>query len=167
MGDRMERLWTPWRMEYIKSATTDDEPEGCIFCDLPGSGDDERTLILTRRARAFVILNRYPYNPGHLMVAPFRHVGDLAELEDQELTETVVLVRESVRALRDEWEPNGFNVGMNLGRVAGAGVPGHLHWHVVPRWHGDSNFMPVIGQTKVLPELLEETYRKLRPAFEG
>lgn len=167
MGDRMERLWTPWRMEYIKSATTDDEPDGCIFCDLPGSGDDERTLILTRSARAFVILNRYPYNPGHLMVAPFRHVGDLAELEDQELTETVVLVRESVRALRDEWEPNGFNVGMNLGRVAGAGVPGHLHWHVVPRWHGDSNFMPVIGQTKVLPELLEETYRKLRPAFEG
>lgn len=167
MGDRMERLWTPWRMEYIKSATTDDEAEGCIFCDLPADGDDERTLILARGDHAFVILNRYPYNPGHLMVAPFRHVGDLAELEDEDLAETVALVRDSVRALRDEWQPSGFNVGMNLGRVAGAGVPGHLHWHVVPRWHGDSNFMPVIGQTKVLPELLEETYRKLRPAFGG
>ncbi|HEX6261296.1 MAG TPA: HIT domain-containing protein [Actinomycetota bacterium] len=162
----MERLWTPWRMEYIKSATTGDDA-GCIFCELPQEGDDERTLILARREGAFVILNRFPYNPGHLMVAPFRHVGELTDLEDDELAETVSLVRDAVRALRDEWEPSGFNVGMNLGRVAGAGVPGHLHWHVVPRWHGDSNFMPVIGQTKVLPELLQETYGKLRPAFEG
>lgn len=167
MGDRMERLWTPWRMEYIKSAATDDEPAGCIFCDLPGAEDDEANLILARSDRAFVILNRYPYNPGHLMVAPFRHVGDVVELEEEELVETVRLLRESVRALQDEWGPSGFNVGMNLGRVAGAGVPGHAHWHVVPRWDGDSNFMPVIGQTKVLPELLEETYRKLKPAFEG
>lgn len=164
----MERLWTPWRMEYIKSAATSDEPEdGCIFCDLPGREDDERTLILTRERLAFVILNRFPYNPGHLMIAPFRHEGDLAGLTDDELRETSALVRRSVHVIRDAWDPNGYNVGMNLGRVAGAGVPGHLHWHVVPRWDGDSNFMPVIGQTKVLPELLEETYAKLRPVFEG
>ena len=163
----MERLWTPWRMEYIKSATTSDEEEGCIFCDLPKEDDDARTLILARGETAFVILNRFPYNPGHLMVAPYRHEGDLVELKDRELAETSELVRESVRVLRDAWEPSGFNVGMNLGRVAGAGVPGHVHWHVVPRWDGDSNFMPVIGQTKVLPELLDESYAKLRPAFEG
>jgi len=163
----MERLWTPWRMEYIKSAATSDEGEGCIFCDLPKEDDDERTLILARGRTAFVILNRFPYNPGHLMVAPYRHEGDLVELKDEELVETSELVRESVRVLRDAWEPSGFNVGMNLGRVAGAGVPGHVHWHVVPRWDGDSNFMPVIGQTKVLPELLDESYAKLRPAFEG
>jgi ATP adenylyltransferase len=100
------------------------------------------------------------------MVAPFRHTGDLADLGEEELAETTRLVRDAVRVIGAAWEPSGFNVGMNLGRVAGAGVPGHLHWHVVPRWNGDSNFMPVIGQTKVLPELLEETYAKLRPDFE-
>ena len=161
----MDRLWTPWRMEYIKSATTSDESERCIFCDLPEVGDDEKTLILARRPAAFVILNKYPYNPGHLMIAPFRHVGELSGLEDEELGETGRLVRESVSVIEQAWDPSGFNIGMNLGRVAGAGVPGHLHWHVVPRWDGDSNFMPVIGQTKVLPELLEETYAKLRPEF--
>lgn len=165
-GEDMERLWTPWRMQYIKSAATDDEPEGCIFCDLPQEDDDERTLILARGTRAFVILNRFPYNPGHLMVAPFRHTGEMSDLDDEELGETTGLVRDAVRVIGAAWEPSGFNVGMNLGRVAGAGVPGHLHWHVVPRWNGDSNFMPVIGQTKVLPELLEETYAKLKPDFE-
>ena len=164
--DGMERLWTPWRMEYIKSAATADEPEGCIFCDLAAEDDDEKNLILVRGDAAFVILNRFPYNPGHLMVAPFRHTGDLADLGEEELAETTRLVRDAVRVIGAAWEPSGFNVGMNLGRVAGAGVPGHLHWHVVPRWNGDSNFMPVIGQTKVLPELLEETYAKLRPDFE-
>jgi ATP adenylyltransferase len=161
----MERLWTPWRMQYIKSAATDDEPEGCIFCELPKAGDDEQALILHRDDRAFVILNKFPYNPGHLMVAPFRHVGDLAEVEQEELAQTMALVRTAVRVIRDGWEPNGFNVGMNLGRGAGAGIPDHVHWHVVPRWDGDTNFMPVLGQTKVLPELLEETYANLKPAF--
>ena len=160
-----ERLWTPWRMEYIKSATTSDEAGGCIFCDLPRVGDDAKVYILSRGERAFVILNKFPYTPGHLMVAPFRHVGDLADLEAEELHETAGLLREAVRVIRDAWEPSGFNVGMNLGRVAGAGVPGHLHWHAVPRWDGDTNFMPVIGQTKVLPELLDETYEKLAPLF--
>ncbi len=161
----MERLWTPWRMEYIRSAATSEEEGGCIFCEMPGVGDDEKVHILTRSERAFVILNRYPYNPGHLMVAPLRHVGDLAEIEDPELTEASDLIRVSVRILREALQPSGFNVGMNLGRVAGAGIPDHLHWHVVPRWDGDTNFMPVVGQTKVLPELLEETYATLKPHF--
>lgn len=160
----MERLWTPWRMEYIKSGTTG---EGCIFCELPEAGDDEASLILARAEHGFAVLNKFPYNPGHLMVTPFRHVGDLADLKDEELADTTRLLRRSVQVIRDAWEPTGFNVGMNLGQFAGAGIPDHVHWHVVPRWSGDTNFMPVVGQTKVLPELLDETYAKLRPEFDG
>lgn len=160
----MERLWTPWRMEYIKSAGAEAQG-GCIFCDLPAKGDDEAVYIVARTDRAFAILNAYPYNPGHLMVAPFRHIGELEGLEESELLETGRLLQRSIRALRDVMQPQGFNLGMNLGRIAGAGLPDHLHWHVVPRWDGDTNFMPVLGQTKVLPELLEETYGKLRPTF--
>jgi ATP adenylyltransferase len=162
----MERLWTPWRMEYIRSTSSEDQ-DGCIFCDLPAKGDDEAVYILSRTDRAFAILNAYPYNPGHLMVAPFRHVGQLEALDQDELLETGTLLQMSIRALRDAMHPQGFNLGMNLGRVAGAGLPDHLHWHVVPRWDGDSNFMPIVGQTKVLPELLEETYANLRPGFLG
>jgi ATP adenylyltransferase len=114
-----------------------------------------------------VILNSFPYNPGHLMVAPFRHIGDLAELETAEFAEVDVLLVRSIHALEAETEPHGFNLGMNLGRVAGAGIPDHVHWHVVPRWNGDTNFMPVVGETRVLPELLEETYARLLPRFEG
>jgi ATP adenylyltransferase len=162
----MERLWTPWRMEYIRSAGSEDQ-DGCIFCDLPVKGDDEAVYILGRTDRAFAILNAYPYNPGHLMVAPFRHVGQLEVLDESELVETGTLLQLSIRALRDVMQPQGFNLGMNLGRVAGAGLPDHLHWHVVPRWDGDTNFMPIVGQTKVLPELLDETYAKLRPVFDA
>jgi len=158
----MERLWTPWRMEYIRSAV---EQEGCIFCDLPARGDDEANHVLARSERGFVILNAFPYNPGHLMVAPFRHIGDPEELGDDEILDLGRLLQVALRTLREEMSPHGFNVGMNLGQVAGAGIPDHLHWHVVPRWSGDSNFMPVVGQTKVLPELLEETYRRLAPRF--
>ena len=161
----MERLWTPWRMEYIKSAGADDQG-GCIFCELPAKGDDEAVYILVRSERAFAILNAYPYNPGHLMVAPFRHIGEVEALDETELLETGHLLQRSIGALRDVMQPQGFNLGMNLGRIAGAGLPDHLHWHVVPRWDGDTNFMPVLGQTKVLPELLGETYAKLRPSFE-
>lgn len=163
----MQRLWTPWRMEYIKSAAADDdEPSGCIFCELPASGDDRAALILRRSEHAFVILNRFPYNPGHLMVAPFPHVGRLEDLDDAAFEDMNRLLRTAVGVLRAEGEPHGFNIGMNLGRVAGAGIPDHIHWHAVPRWGGDHNFMPVIGQTKVLPELLEETYERLRPRFD-
>ncbi len=159
----MDRIWSPWRMEYIEAAK--DEVDGCIFCDLPARGEDAAVHILARGPHAFVMLNTYPYNPGHVMVAPFRHTGDLEDVSADELAGVDRLIQASVRALREEMEPHGFNVGMNLGRVAGAGIPGHLHWHVVPRWNGDTNFMPVVGGTRVLPELLDETYRKLLPRF--
>jgi ATP adenylyltransferase len=152
-------------MEYIQAAKEPDDEAGCIFCDLPAEGDDERTGILERGDLAFVILNSYPYNPGHLMVAPYRHVGEFGELETGELAQIDRLIARSIDALREEMEPHGFNLGMNIGRVAGAGIPDHVHWHVVPRWNGDTNFMPVVGQTRVLPELLEETYARLKPRF--
>ena len=151
-------------MEYIR-APHDDEDQGCIFCDKPAQGDDEATYILARGGWAFVVLNRFPYNPGHVMVAPFRHVGDLDELTEDETADIHRLLARSVRVLKEVERPHGFNVGMNLGRVAGAGIPDHLHWHLVPRWNGDTNFMPVLGQTRVLPELLAETYARLTPAF--
>jgi ATP adenylyltransferase len=155
-----ERLWTPWRMEYIKSTGRDDQPE-CIFCELPARDDDEKNLILARSEQAFVILNAFPYNAGHLMVAPFRHVGELEDVSVEELGDLDALLQRSIRALKEEYQPHGFNIGMNLGRVAGAGIPDHVHWHVVPRWNGDTNFMPVVGQTKVLPELLGESFQRL------
>ena len=163
----MERIWSPWRMAYIQAAKEQGEDGGCIFCDLPAEGDDVRTMILARGELAFVIVNSFPYNPGHLMVAPFRHVGAFTSLEAAELADVDALVARSIRALEQEMEPHGYNLGMNLGRVAGAGIPDHVHWHLVPRWNGDTNFMPVVGQTRVLPELLEETYARLRPSFEG
>jgi ATP adenylyltransferase len=163
----VERIWSPWRMAYIQAAKEQGEDGGCIFCDLPAHGDDARTMILARGKLAFVIVNSFPYNPGHLMVAPFRHVGAFTSLEAAELADVDSLMARSIRALEQEMEPHGYNIGMNLGRVAGAGIPDHVHWHLVPRWNGDTNFMPVVGQTRVLPELLEETYARLRPRFEG
>ena len=160
----MERLWSPWRMEYIESAHDDDVE--CIFCHLHNENKDEQNFILTRERHAFALLNAYPYNPGHLMVAPYRHAGDFEDLTDAEMTDASHLLQRAVRAMREEMEPDGYNVGMNLGRVAGAGVPGHVHWHVVPRWNGDTNFMPVVGHTRVLPESLDDTYGKLKPRFE-
>jgi ATP adenylyltransferase len=160
----VDRLWTPWRMEYIESAKGL-EQDTCFLCEKPASGDDVAALILARTEKAFVILNSYPYNPGHLMVAPFRHVGELEALEGDDLAETTQLLQRSIRALKEVSAPDGFNLGMNLGRVAGAGIPGHVHWHVVPRWNGDTNFMAVVGEIRVLPELLAETYAKLRPLY--
>ena len=159
----MERLWSPWRMEYILA--NKDEPEGseCVFCRIQRGEESER--VLTRSNLGFVVLNRYPYSPGHILVIPDRHVGDLEELDDEESLDLQRLLRRAVKALREEMAPHGFNIGMNLGRIAGAGLPDHLHWHVVPRWSGDTNFMPVVGQTRVMPELLEETARRLTPRF--
>ena len=148
-------------MEYVQAARTDEG--GCIFCDKPGVGDDEKALIVVRGELAFVMLNAYPYNPGHVMVAPFRHVGEFEQLTDEELADASSLLQRSIRALKEVGSPHGFNIGMNLGKVAGAGVADHLHWHIVPRWDGDTNFMPVVGETKVLPELLSGTFAKLRP----
>jgi ATP adenylyltransferase len=152
-----EQLWAPWRLEYVRQA---DEVPGCIFC-VAAAGDDEDMLVVARGALAFVLLNRYPYASGHLMVAPLRHVGDFLDLSDEEAAELHALTRAAVAALGRAFAPHGFNVGWNLGRAAGAGVVDHVHQHVVPRWGGDTNFMPVLADVKVVPEHLAETRRRL------
>jgi ATP adenylyltransferase len=146
-------------MSYVTSAGAPDD--SCVFCSALSAGDDRRALILRRGRRAFLILNAFPYAPGHLMAMPIRHVAKVEEATADELAETMTLVQESIRALDAGYTPDGYNIGMNLGRVAGAGVLGHLHTHVVPRWNGDTNFMPVLADTKVLPETLETTYDRL------
>jgi ATP adenylyltransferase len=161
----VERLWAPWRMEYIGQAR-EGEDQGCLFCEKPKEGDDEEALIVARSELSFAMLNRYPYNSGHLMVAPFRHVGELEEVEDEESVDMQRLMQRCVKALKEAMHPDGFNIGMNLGTVAGAGIPDHLHWHVVPRWNGDTNFMPVLGNTKVLPESLSTVHGLLLDALE-
>ena len=161
--DSLQRLWTPWRMAYIRGEGKDSG--GCPFCVLPDGDDDAAALILKRGTHAYAILNAYPYNPGHLMAVPYRHVSGLDELIDAELHEMADLCQAATRILRTVVGAGAFNVGINVGGVAGAGIADHIHQHVVPRWGGDTNFMPVIGQTRVLPELLEETYRRLAPAF--
>ncbi len=160
----MERLWSPWRMAYIESAK-DEVSGGCVFCDVLRSDEAEGNRILHRGELAWVTLAKYPYNPGHLLVLPIRHTAELEDLTADEHTEIASLLARSIRALREQADPHGFNVGLNLGRIAGAGIPEHLHWHIVPRWSGDTNFMPVVGETRVLPELLDETFRKLAPRF--
>ncbi len=152
-------------MEYIQESKDEPEDAVCIFCRIRDGKESER--VLARSDHGYAVLNKFPYSPGHILVIPDRHVGDLEELEDRESLGLQRLVARSVRALVDEYAPHGFNIGMNLGRVAGAGMPDHLHWHVVPRWSADTSFMPVVGQTIVLPELLAETARRLAPRFEG
>ena len=161
-----ERLWSPWRIEYIRRGDGG-EDRGCIFCDLPAAGQDQDQAnhLLARGQVSFVLLNAFPYNPGHLMAAPYRHVGDYEELTAEELAEMMAFAGRAIRAMREESGPHGFNLGMNLGQVAGAGIADHVHLHLVPRWGGDTNFMPVVGQTKVLPELLAETDRRRRRHF--
>ena len=156
-----KQLWAPWRLEYIQAA---DEQEGCVFC-LAQAGDDEESLIVHRGQRAFVLLNKFPYASGHLMVAPFRHVGDFGELEDEEALEIHRLASQGIEALAETFAPQGYNAGWNLGRIAGAGVVDHVHLHLVPRWAGDTNFMPVLADVKVLPEHLVETRGKLSAAW--
>ena len=153
----MKQLWAPWRLEYIKSA---DEQTGCLFCDAAAGGDEER-LVVHRGTRAIVLLNKFPYSSGHFMVAPVRHVGEFADLEDAEVLELHRLASAGMGALAETYAPQGYNVGWNLGRIAGAGIVDHVHLHVVPRWAGDTNFMPVLADTKVLPEHLEAARRKL------
>lgn len=157
----MEQLWAPWRLAYIKGP----EPEGCIFCTKPAEDRDEENLIVWRGGTAFVMLNRYPYNSGHVMAVPARHTGELEDLSPQEMADLWDAVRRSVRALRRALGAQAFNIGINLGRAAGAGITDHLHVHVVPRWVGDTNFMPVLAEVKVIPQHLVDTYRQLREAF--
>jgi ATP adenylyltransferase len=155
-----ERLWAPWRLEYIESGGGD----GCIFCDKPAE-DDDAALIVHRGRRAYVLLNLYPYSNGHLMVAPYRHLAMPGELDDEERAEMWQLLDHGTAALAAAMAPHGFNCGVNLGRVAGAGVEGHLHLHVVPRWNGDTNFMPVLADVRVMPEHLSQTLAKVRAAW--
>jgi ATP adenylyltransferase len=152
-------------MEYIESARGENQ-DRCVFCSLLEGGDAEVDRVLARDELAFVTLAKYPYNPGHLLILPVRHLADPDELTEEEDLAIWRLLRRSLVVLREASRPEGFNIGLNLGRPAGAGIPEHLHWHIVPRWGGDTNFMPVVGRTRVLPELLQETYEKLRPRFD-
>ena len=156
-----ERLWAPWRLEYIQSA---DEQPGCVFCRA-AAAEDEEALMLHRGQAAFALLNKFPYSSGHLMVAPYRHVGDFGDLSDEEVLEVHRLASAGIGALAEATAPHGYNLGWNLGRIAGAGVVDHVHLHVVPRWAGDTNFMPVLADVKVMPEHLSETRRRLAAAW--
>lgn len=154
-------LWAPWRMQYIAGPKSD----GCILCGKAKEGADAKNLILARGSFTYVLLNIYPYNLGHLMIAPYRHVDNLGKLSPEERGEIMAWASRSERVLREAFHAEGFNIGVNVGKVAGAGIDDHVHMHVVPRWGGDTNFMPVLGETKVIPEHLEETYAKLLPYY--
>jgi ATP adenylyltransferase len=159
----VERLWTPWRRAFVEGA--DNRSAECFLCAIVAEHDDRKNLVPFRGERVFVLLNLYPYNSGHLMVAPYAHTGDLANLDVAIANELMQVTQRSIDVLQRAYRPDAFNLGMNLGTPAGAGVPDHLHVHVVPRWTGDTNFMPVLGETKVLPESLEQTYERLEPFF--
>jgi len=158
----MERLWAPWRMEYI----TEEPRPGCLFCRvIEDPNDKDAALVVWRPTQAIVLLNKYPYNPGHVMVAPHAHVGGLEDLDDAQTADLMRALKRTVTVLKTLLKPEGFNIGANVGRVAGAGIPDHVHLHVVPRWNGDTNFMPVLGQVKVVNEHLTQTAAKLSEAF--
>jgi ATP adenylyltransferase len=160
------RLWAPWRLAFIEAP----RPAGCIFCDFPAQDGEERdreNLIVHRSPRSFTILNRYPYNSGHVMVVPRAHVSNLDDLSPEEFADLHAELRRGARVVRAVYRPEGMNVGMNLGRIAGAGIADHLHYHVVPRWGGDTNFMPVLAETRVMIEHLDATWQKLRKGFEA
>jgi ATP adenylyltransferase len=157
----MEQIWAPWRMQYIQM----EKPKGCILCEKPKQNTDALNYILYRGNKNFVMMNSYPYNPGHLMIAPYRHVANLEELTSAELQEHFEIVSRGIVLLKQVFCPAGFNIGLNLGRVAGAGIDDHIHTHIVPRWQGDTNFMPVLSDVRVMPEALAETYEKLKGKF--
>ena len=158
---KTNRLWAPWRIEYIETVS---KHEGCIFCDKSAEKDDRKNLIVCRGTHVFVMMNRYPYNNGHLMVVTCRHIGDLCDLNSEEKIELFDMLQCMKKILSAVLNPQGFNIGLNLGRIAGAGIEDHIHFHVVPRWQGDTNFMPVSGHTKVISEALEQTWEKLAKA---
>ncbi len=160
----MDVLWAPWRMDYILSG--DKMPE-CIFCTDENRAADRERLILFRGRYTLIIMNRYPYVNGHLLVAPIRHVSGLNLLSDEEKLDLLTVVSESMEILKRVMNAEGFNAGLNLGRVAGAGIEDHMHFHIVPRWHGDTNFMTVLGDVRIIPEHIRSTYEKLLPAFRG
>ena len=151
-------LWAPWRIDYILS----EKEEGCIFCKKISENKDEENLILHRGKSSFLIFNKFPYNCGHLMSVPYRHIGNFEDLSEEELLEMNLLVKTAIKLIKRNMSPDGFNVGLNIGKVAGAGIDEHLHIHIVPRWGGDTNFMPVISDTRVVPQSLNETFKILK-----
>ena len=157
----IKQLWAPWRMEFIKG----DRPEGCVFCSALTSNDDRASLVLHRSPNAYAILNKYPYNNGHLMVVPNRHLAELPLLTDEEMKDMWRLAQQSIKILKEVYDPEGFNMGMNLGGAAGAGIRDHLHLHVLPRWNADTNFMPVLAETKSIPQHLDDSFTLLQPRF--
>jgi ATP adenylyltransferase len=157
----MKRIWSPWRVQYIRGHNV----TGCIFCDKTKEDKDQENYILFRGQSNFVIMNAFPYNPGHLMVVPYRHLGKLEDMTSEERNNHYEIVSRAVMVLREACKSDNFNVGMNLGRVAGAGIADHIHTHIVPRWNGDTNFMPVIGETRVISESLEDIYNLLKAKF--
>jgi len=157
----MEKIWAPWRMQYILA----DKKDGCIFCDKVREGEDRKNYILFRDRLGFIIMNIFPYNNGHLMIAPYRHAASLEDLTSEELLQIMTLTKKSLSCLQQAMKAEGYNIGMNIGAVAGAGIADHLHLHIVPRWSGDTNFMPVLADTKVLPQHLDTTYDLLKPLF--
>jgi len=158
----MERIFAPWRIRYVLAT----KPKDCVFCSAV-RGDEREMLVVYKAESSFVIMNRHPYNPGHVMVCPKRHVPSTEDLSDDELLEIMRLLNLSMKAIRLSMNPDGFNLGVNLGKVAGAGIADHLHFHVVPRWSGDTSFMPVLADVQIIPEALEESYEKIRRAFES
>ncbi|RLF89189.1 HIT family hydrolase [Thermococci archaeon] len=159
----MRRIWAPWRIKYIEIAKEESRKE-CFLCEFPRQDKekDKENKILLRATKSFIIMNSFPYNPGHLMVAPYRHVSEIGELTREEILEMWDLIKVAIQVIEKEMSPDGFNIGINIGRAAGAGLEDHIHIHVVPRWNGDTNFMPVLADVKVIPEALEETYDKLK-----
>lgn len=156
----MDQLWAPWRIDYVSQP--DKQQHGCFLCQAAECQSDRKSLVLWRRSRCFCLLNRWPYNNGHLLVAPVEHKADLTELTEEEMLEQVEMLRRCKQRLGELFDPGGYNIGLNLGAAAGAGLAEHLHWHIVPRWEGDTNFMPVLGDTKVIPQSLEQLWRLLR-----
>jgi ATP adenylyltransferase len=163
VAPKRQILFTPWRHTYIKRALA--ETESCVFCEALAKGPSLESLVVFKGETCSVILNKYPYNNGHTMIIPNRHTADFDKLNMREYMELHELLKRTMEALKESFDPQGFNIGMNLGRVGGAGIVDHLHYHIVPRWTGDTNFMPLIGETKVISETLEETYKKLVPLF--
>lgn len=158
----MKQLWAPWRMAYIDEGRKE---QGCVFCDKFRAENARDALILTQSTHSVVMLNKYPYNNGHLLVAPKRHAGDLSSLPPEEYNDLNEILRSAARVVRQALNPSGLNLGMNLGKCAGAGIEDHMHWHVVPRWEGDTNFMPVVAETRVMPQHLLDSYDRLKPFF--
>lgn len=162
----MERLWAPWRLTYIQSTVKQPADDVCVFCQMLSEQNDEKNLIIHRGSLAFVVMNLYPYNNGHLMVVPYRHSGEFESLSAAEHAELAILLSQTKRTLQDCYSPHGYNIGMNLGRAAGAGITDHLHYHILPRWNGDANFMSSIAETKVMSESLLEGWKRIKSSFD-